>query len=283
MALGTWYPMGGMYKVVDGLVTLAKEQGVKFKFNSAVEKFELNVTKTKGLWANNQLHTADYTIASADYHHIEQELLPENSRRYDKSYWNSRVLAPSSLIFYLGVNKKIKNLLHHTLFFDQDFSLHAREIYDEPQWPSAPQFYVSCPSKTDPSVAPEGCENLMILLPVAPGLKDIPEIRKKYFDLVMERLETITGESVKPHIIFNRSYAHNDFISDYNAYKGNAYGLANTLWQTANLKPGITNKKITNLFYTGQLTVPGPGVPPSLISGQVVAQQLIKRDQEFVN
>jgi phytoene desaturase len=182
----------------------------------------------------------------------------------------------------LGINKKVNNLLHHTLFFDEDFQQHAREIYDIPDWPTAPQFYVSCPSKTDNTVAPEGFENIFVLIPVAPGLDDKEEIREKYFNLVIDRLERYTGENIRSHIIFQRSYAHNDFISDYNAFKGNAYGLANTLWQTANLKPSIANKKLNNLFYTGQLTVPGPGVPPSIISGQVVSKELIKKHKEFI-
>jgi phytoene desaturase len=186
-------------------------------------------------------------------------------------------MAPSSLIFYLGVNKKIDGLLHHTLFFDEDFTQHARDIYDSPRWPSSPQFYVSCPSKTDDSVAPPGHENIFVLIPVAPGLEDTPETREKYFELVMQRMESLTGQSIRDHIVFKRSYAHNDFITDYNAFKGNAYGLANTIWQTANLKPSILNKKVPNLFYTGQLTVPGPGVPPSIISGEVVARELINR------
>jgi phytoene desaturase len=276
MSLGTWYPMGGMYKIVEGLVTLAKEQGVDFRFDSAVQRLEMNRIKTEGVWCENKFFETDYVVAGADYHHVEQHLIPKKFRRYSENYWNTRVMAPSSLLFYIGVNKKIKNLLHHTLFFDQDFSVHAREIYDDPKWPTAPQFYVSCPSKTDPSVAPAEGENLLILIPVAPGLQDDNSCREKYFTLVMERLENIIGENIRHHIVFKRSYAHNDFISDYNAFRGNAYGLANTLWQTANLKPGMVNKKIKNLFYTGQLTVPGPGVPPSLISGQVAAHELIK-------
>jgi phytoene desaturase len=276
MSLGTWYPMGGMYKIVEGLVKLAKEQGADFRFNSPVQRLQMNSSKAEGIWSDEKFFESDYVMAGADYHHVEQQLIPKKFRRYSENYWNSRVMAPSSLLFYLGVNKKIKNLLHHTLFFDQDFSLHAREIYDDPRWPTAPQFYVSCPSKTDPSVAPAGCENLLILIPVAPGLEDNDSFREKYFTLVMKRLENIIGENVSDHIVFKRSYAHNDFITDYNSFRGNAYGLANTLWQTANLKPGIVNKKIKNLFYTGQLTVPGPGVPPSLISGQVSARELIK-------
>ncbi len=277
MSLGTWYPQGGMFKIIEGMTTLATSLGVTFKFNSPIDQFALNGKSITGIQCGDEKYTHDDYIASADYHHIEQHVLPEKYRKYDASYWSKRAMAPSSLIFYIGLNKKIKGLLHHTLFFDQDFALHAEEIYENPQWPTSPQFYISCPSKTDDTVAPEGCENIMILIPVAPGLKDTEETREKYFEVVMDRLEKIIGETVKAHIVFKRSYAHNDFISDYNAFKGNAYGLANTLMQTANLRPSIANNKLNNLFYTGQLTVPGPGVPPSLISGQVVAKELMKR------
>ncbi len=283
MALGTWYPKGGMFKVIDGMVTLAKTLGVKMEFNSAVQRIDINGSKAKGVLVNNTLREFDYIVASADYHHVEQQLLPETHRTHTEAYWQKRVMAPSSLIFYLGINKRIDNILHHTLFFDQDFKVHAREIYDDPQWPSSPQFYVSCTSQSDRTVAPEGCENIFILVPVAPGLEDSEALREKYFDVIVRRFENMMGQNIRDHIIYKRSYAHTDFISDYNAFKGNAYGLANTLLQTANLKPSIVNKKVTNLFYTGQLTVPGPGVPPSLISGQVVAKELIKRHQEFVN
>jgi len=283
MALGTWYPQGGMYKVIEGMVTLAESLGVTFEYNSEVQRMEMNGVKAKGLLVNGQVRDFDYIVAGADYQHVEQTLLPESYRRYSASYWDKRVMAPSSLIFYLGINKKVKGLLHHTLFFDQDFKQHAKEIYDNPQWPSSPQFYISSPSQTDPTVAPEGCENIFILIPVAPGLDDTDAIREQYFDRVMTRLEHMIGQNIREHIVFKRSYAHRDFIQDYHAFKGNAYGLANTLMQTANLKPGILNKKVKNLFYTGQLTVPGPGVPPSLISGQVVARELTKRHQEFVN
>ena len=277
MALGTWYPRGGMYQIVEGMAELAREQGVLFRFDNAVQRMEMKGTSVKGVWAGDRFHHADFVVAAADYHHVEQQLIPEKYRRYSPSYWDTRVMAPSSLLFYLGVNKPIKNLLHHTLFFDQDFSAHAQEIYEDPKWPTSPQFYVSCPSKSDATVAPAGCENLMILIPVAPGLQDEETIRERYFDDIMDRMESLLGENIRSHIVYKRSYAHKDFIGDYNSFKGNAYGLANTLLQTANLKPGILNNKVDNLFYTGQLTVPGPGVPPSLISGQVAANELIKR------
>jgi phytoene desaturase len=279
LALGTWYPEGGMHKIVEGMVSVAKQQGVKFEFNSAVQAIVVEGDRAKGVTVNNTFHAFDYVVAGADYHHVEQNLLPPAYRRYNEAYWDKRVMAPSSLIFYLGVNKKLNKLLHHNLFFDQDFGKHAIEIYDKPTWPTNPLFYVCCASKSDDTIAPEGHENIFILVPVAPDLEDNEAIREKYFNLILDRLEKLTGETLRDNIVYNRSYAHKDFISDYNAFKGNAYGLANTLRQTANLKPSILNKKVNNLFYTGQLTVPGPGVPPSLISGQVVAGELMKRDQ----
>lgn len=276
MQLGTWYPMGGMHEIVKGMVALAIEKGVTIRLNENVTKIEVVKGNAHKIVTNNGEFTADVVVASADYHHVEEKLLGKDYRNYDEKYWDKRVMAPSSLLFYLGVNKKIPKLLHHNLFFDEDFKVHAHEIYTEPKWPSKPLFYVSAPSKTDDSVAPEGYENLFLLIPVAPDLEDTDEIRERYYHIIMERLEKYCGVSIRDSVVFKRSYAHQDFKSDYNAFKGNAYGLANTLMQTAILKPTLKSKKVKNLFYTGQLTVPGPGVPPSLISGLVVADEVAK-------
>ncbi len=273
LSLGTWYPVGGMYSVIEGMRKVAEEMGVKFHFDAKVEQIMMDNGKAKGLKVNGEVKESDVIVAAADYHHVEQELLPEKYRRYSEKYWDSRVMAPSSLLFYLGLDKKLKKLEHHNLFFDEDFIAHAREIYDQPKWPTNPAIYVSNNTVTDHGVAPEGHDNLIILIPVAPDLEDTEEIRNRYLDLIIKRLEKNTGQEIGKHIKFKRSYAHRDFLKDYNSYKGNAYGLANTLWQTANLKPRMKSK-VPNLFYTGQLTVPGPGVPPTIISGQVVARQI---------
>ena len=276
MEMGTWYPMGGMHKIVKGMVSLAEEKGVKILLNKNVKKIEVQGDKANKVITEDGEFTADVVVASADYHHVEDKLLGEKYRNYDEKYWDKRVMAPSSLLFYLGVNKRIEKLKHHNLFFDEDFKVHAHEIYTEPKWPSKPLFYASAPSKTDDSIAPEGCENLFLLIPVAPDLEDTDEIREKYYHIIMERLEKYCGENIRDSVIYKRSYAHHDFKSDYNAFKGNAYGLANTLMQTALLKPTLKSKKVKNLYYTGQLTVPGPGVPPSLISGLLVAGEVEK-------
>lgn len=276
MVGGTWYPMGGMHKIIEGMVALAEEKGVKIRLNQTVQRIETVGDTAKRVHTNQGVFDADVVVASADYNHVETSLVAPDERNYSDEYWAKRVMAPSSLLFYLGVNKRIPKLEHHNLFFDEDFGLHAQEIYETPKWPSKPLFYASAPSKTDPTVAPAGMENLFLLIPVAPDLTDDEATRERYYHLIMERLETYVGEPIRDHVIYKRSYAHRDFKNDYNAFRGNAYGLANTLMQTAILKPTLKNKKVCNLFYTGQLTVPGPGVPPSLISGLVVADEVAK-------
>ncbi len=282
MSQGTWYPMGGMHKIVEGMVSLAQEKGVQIRLNEPVSKIEIENGRARRVITDRQTYDADVVVAGADYQHVDAMLLDAPYRNYSEDYWQKRVMAPSSLLFYLGVNKRIPKLQHHNLFFDEDFGLHAQEIYETPKWPSRPLFYASAPSKTDPSVAPAGMENLFLLIPVAPALPDDEATRDHYYNLVMERLEAHVGEAIRPHVIFNRAYAHRDFINDYHAFKGNAYGLANTLFQTAFLKPSLKNRHVENLYYTGQLTVPGPGVPPSLISGLVVADE-VDREQLIVN
>ncbi len=276
LSMGTWYPMGGMIEIVKGMESLALSLGVEVKTSCEAEEIVIEGNKAKQIRTNSGAIATDGIIAAGDYHHIEQNLLAKEYRTYNEDYWDKRTLAPSSLIFYLGVSKKIKKLIHHNLFFDASMDQHSKEIYEQPEWPSSPLFYVCCPSKTDPTVAPIGMENLFILIPIAPGLKDTEAIRQKYFDIVIKRLEDLCGDEIKSYIVYNKSYCVNDFKADYHAYKGNAYGLANTLRQTAALKPTMRNKKVKNMFYAGQLTVPGPGVPPALVSGQVAAQQLLK-------
>ncbi|MFN8358036.1 MAG: phytoene desaturase family protein [Spirosomataceae bacterium] len=274
--MGTWYPMQGMHEIVKAMVALAEEKGVKIAYNQHVQRLDVQKGTVKQVLTQTDRFEADAIVASADYHHVETNLLDPAYRNYSDDYWDKRVMAPSSLLFYLGVNRRVDKLIHHNLFFDEDFSLHSHEIYTEPKWPTKPLFYASAPSKTDPSIAPEGCENLFLLIPVAPDLTDDEATRERYYHLIMERLERYVGHDIRSHVVYKRSYAHHDFKADYHAFKGNAYGLANTLMQTALLKPSLKNKKVANLYYTGQLTVPGPGVPPSLISGLVVAGEVEK-------
>lgn len=280
--LGTWYPAGGMYSIVEGMYRLAIELGVIFQFNVNAGRIEVDKGIAKGVHAiaangDRIFFEADVVIGAADYHFIEKLLLPAENRSYSEAYWDKRVMAPSCLLYFVGLDKKLKEITHHALYFDVDFDKHGEEIYTRPQWPHEPLFYVCAPSVTDSTVAPEGYENLFFLVPVAAGLNDDTEkLRKMYFEKIVKRFEAHCGQSISGSVIYMKSYSVSDFVNDYNAFKGNAYGLANTLLQTAIFKPSAKSKKVKNLFYTGQLTVPGPGVPPSLISGEVVAKEVLK-------
>lgn len=275
MGLGTWYPTGGMGALAAALQKMAEKNGAIFHFNAPVSKFICKHDAVTQIEVNNQLIEVQSIIAGADYNFVEQNLIPKKYRRYSEKYWDKRSLAPSCLIYYLGINKKISGLLHHNLFFDEDLTAHGKEIYDHPRWPEKPLFYACVPSKTDDDVAPTDCENIFLLVPIAPDLEDSQVMRDKYFELIIKRMETQTKSSILPHVIYRRDYCIDDFKADYNSFKGNAYGLANTLRQTANLKPKITSK-LKNVFFCGQLTVPGPGIPPTLISGKIAARELMK-------
>lgn len=275
LALGTWYPMGGMHKIITAMSTIATSLNVKLHLNANVTEIRSQKNQATSIIVHSEEHLSDVIISSADYHHTETVLLAPDKRNYTSKYWEKRIMAPSSLLYYIGLNTRLTSIKHHNLFFDEDFSVHATEIYEDPKWPTKPLFYVCCPSITDSSVAPKGCENVFLLMPLAPGIQDSEDMREKYFNIMIDRLEERTCSQIKKAIIYKKSYCIDNFKNDYNAFKGNAYGLANTLSQTAILKPSLKNKRLRNLYYTGQLTVPGPGVPPSLISGRVVAKQVI--------
>ena len=277
--LGTWHPIGGMYKVVEAMVNLAISLGVVFQTNAAVSKININSNNSiKSIIVNNKEIKADLILSGADYHHTES-LLNSPYKQYSEKYWSKKIFAPSSLLFYVAFDKKIKNVEHHTLFFDTDFDVHAKDIYDNPRWPDEPLFYASFPSITDKTFAPKNKEAATFLIPLAPGLKDTEELRELYFSKIIKRLEKLTNQQLKNNVIFKKSFCVNDFIKEYNSYKGNAYGMANTLLQTAFLRPKIKSSKVNNLYFTGQLTVPGPGVPPALISGKIASELIIKNQK----
>jgi len=274
---GTWYPEGGMYSVVEGMYQLARELGVEFRLGEEVTRIEIQADSARKVVTNHSVYEADAVIGGADYQFIESALIPSTHRSYSEKYWDKKLMAPSCLLYYVGLNKKLNNIRHHMLFFDVPFERHAQEIYVTPKWPEEPLFYVSASSMTDATVAPEGFENLVFLVPVAAGLTgDDEDTRKKYLGMILKRFEKHIGQTVSDHVVFERSFAYTDFVNEYHSFKGNAYGMANTLLQTAIFRPRCRSRKVRNLFYTGQLTVPGPGVPPSLISGEVVAREVIK-------
>ena len=273
--IGTFQPPNGFHDLVNAMVDLGKSLGVKYKVNHELSKINIKNKKVENIVINGKSTDCDLILSGADYHHTES-LLPIKSRQYNNKYWKSRVFAPSSLLFYVGFNKKLKNVQHHNLIFDTDFNKHAEEIYDSPKWPTDPLFYANFTSKTNSKTAPEGSENAFFLIPIAIDLIDNEETRDRYFEKIIKKMELYTGQELKDSITYKRSFCVNDFKDQYNSYGGNAYGLANTLFQTAFLRPNIKSKLVQNLYFCGQLTVPGPGVPPAVVSGELVANLINK-------
>ena len=276
MALGTWYPRGGMSEIIKAMVAVAEGLGVEFSFGQTVEEIVVSGGQARGVRVGDRVERCDAVLASADYHHVESQLLPKRYRQYNDAYWSSRVMSPSSLLFYLGVEGDLGSLEHHTLFFDEDLDVHMDAVYDKPRWPKAPLFYACAPSVTDPTVAPEGKSTLFLLIPLAAGLWDSNREREELYEKVMARLDAEAGRAVSADVVVKRSYAMRDFKADYGAFQGNAYGMANTLRQTGPLKPKLKSTKVEGLYFAGQLTVPGPGMPPSLVSGELSARVLSK-------
>lgn len=275
--LGTWHPKGGMFSVVKAMKDLGESLGVKYQTNANVDRINVENRTVKSITVNGEDIATDRVLSGADYHHTET-LLETQHRQYSESFWDKKTFAPSSLLFYVGFDKKLKNIHHHNLFFDVDFKQHANDIYKQPKWPDEPLFYANFTSLTDPNTAPDGCENGFFLVPLAPDIEDTEELREKYFSKIITRFEKLTTQKVQENIIFKKSFCVKDFKKDYNSYKGNAYGMANTLLQTAFLRPRLRSKKVEKLYFTGQLTVPGPGVPPALISGKLVSELIIKHN-----
>ena len=275
MALGTWYPMGGMHRIIEGMVSVAEERGVRFRLGEPVREITLAGRKTTGVRTDAGAIRSDAVVATADYHHVERELLPKRARQIPERAWKRKTMSPSSLLFYLGVKGSLEGIPHHTLFFDEDLDRHMDAVYQHPRWPARPLFYACAPSRTDPSLAPAGHETLFLLVPLAPGLQDDEAARERTYHVCMERLEKHLGRPLREQVVLKRSYAMRDFEADYAAFQGNAYGMANTLRQTGPLKPPLRSRKADGLYFAGQLTVPGPGMPPSLISGELSAKVLL--------
>jgi len=272
--LGVWYPMGGMGRITEALEKVASENGVEIRLSEEVKKIKVSGGRVCGVETDLGSYPCDLVVVNADYEHAESKLLDKEWRSFGRRYWESRKMGPSAYLIYLGLNKRIKGLQHHNLYLDEKWSEHFDTIFKRPQWPDNPSFYVSCPSKTDPSVAPEGCENLFVLVPVAAGIEDLPQIREKYFNKTIAHLEKLCGDSIKDSIIVKRDFAHNDFIREYNSYKGTSLGLSHTLFQTAVFRPARKSKKADGLYYCGAYNHPGIGVPMVLISAQICASSI---------
>jgi phytoene desaturase len=275
--MGVYYPEGGLGGVVDGIASLGEELGVTYHTDSPVAQIRGREGAFVVRTEDGREFYADSVVSDADYRHTEMELLPPEKRQYDEDYWESRTYAPSAFLLYLGVEGDVDPLAHHTLVLPTDWNDHFEKIFDDPEWPGDPAYYLCVPSETDDDVAPEGHSNLFVLVPVAPGLEDTPERRRRYRDLILDDVADNTGVDLRDRIVFEESFCIDDFEERYNSTKGTALGLAHTLRQTALFRPPHHSEAVDGMYFTGSFTTPGIGVPMCLISGQLTAETMAER------
>jgi phytoene desaturase len=303
--MGVYYPDGGIGAVVDALVELGEELGVSYRTNAEVTEI---ISRKDGLELElapavdpvyevpdaatvpdraesdggvsaargGERLAFDYVVSDADYAHTEQELLPEHLRTYDADYWESRTYAPSAFLMYMGVEGDVDPLAHHTLVLPTNWDPHFAQIFDDPEWPEDPAYYLCVPSETDDSVAPEGHSNLFALVPIAPGLEDSEATRERYRELVLDDIAENTGVDLRDRIVFEEQFTVSEFAERYNSMAGTALGMAHTLRQTALFRPDRRSEKVPGLYFTGSYTTPGIGVPMCLISGQHTADAVLE-------
>ncbi|MFX1510653.1 MAG: phytoene desaturase family protein [Promethearchaeota archaeon] len=278
--LGVWYPKGGIGKIPESLMKLAQEQGADIKFGVKARHIDIDKRNAHKVQTTQGEFETDLVVVNADYPYTEIELLDSEYQTYPAKYWESKVIAPSAFVVYLGVDRKLDQLTHHNVFLEYDWVQHFDQIFEDPAWPDKPAYYVCCPSRYDPLVAPKGKENIFITVPVSPGIEDTPKIREAYLNKIISHMEKLIGERFNDSISIKRTFSLNDFSTDYNAYKGTAVGLTHTFRQSAFFRPRHRSKKVKNLFYTGQYTHPGIGVPMALVSSKIVTNQIQKQYQQ---
>jgi phytoene desaturase len=279
--LGVWYPEGGMRKVASSLAEMAEGFGAEIRLDEEVERINVDKRWVEGITTAKDTYRANAVVVNADYAHAEMRMLKPEHRTYDQRYWEKRTLAPSAFVAYVGVDTQYKELAHHTLFLEKDWSEGFDVIFDPTKaaWPQNPSYYVNVPSRTDTTAAPKGCDTLFILVPLAPDIEDSEALRDKFYLKILRRLEKTIGEDIIGHVVTKRIFCLTDFARRYNAFKGTALGLTHTMRQTALFRPAHRSKKVENLFYTGQYCHPGIGVPMTLISSTIVADEVASRSR----
>lgn len=276
--LGVWYPIGGIGKIVEKLFELCNKRGVNFLFNENVTKITTEKGTVTGVETSKENYKAEIVIVNADYPHSELNLLETSNRTYPKKYWDNKLFAPSALVIYIGLSKKIQNLVHHNLYLAGDWNLSFNILYDldDPEWPANVSYYVNVTSKTDPSISPKQGETIFILIPTPENFSDTTEARELLYKKILQHIEKIIGEEIIGYEKVKRIFGPNDFVEDYNAFKGTSLGLVHTLTQSAIFRPSHRSKKIKNLYYNGHYTHPGIGIPLVLMSSQILSKNLIE-------
>jgi phytoene desaturase len=287
MNQGVFYPMGGIHTIIESLTRLAESHGVEIHTSSPVQQILVQNKKAVGVKLASGEIRADVVVATADLQHVETKLLEEQHQSYPAKWWEKKVAGPSALLLYLGVKGKIDELDHHTLLYTADWKTNFAEVFHAPDGkrrvPNPASLYICMPSKTDKNVAPAGHENIFVLVPTAAdpsigkgGINGAGDARlESAADLVIEQISNWCNiPDLAERVVVRRTVGPMDFVNEFNAWNGTALGMAHTLFQSAFFRPKNKSKKVDNLFYAGQNTLPGIGLPMCLIGAELVYKHL---------
>jgi phytoene desaturase len=281
VAHGVWYPNGGMYRVVEALTGLARQAGVEFVFNAAVEQIEVDALHARGvrLAGGSRLH-ADAVLANADLPYVYQDLLPQDGMTAALS---RKQFSCSVISFFWGVNKKYEALGPHTLFLADDYRENFESIDRDLGLPANPSLYLHAPARLDPAMAPPGGDTLTAIVPVGhmsgDGDQDWGRLRDEARQHVFRRLRSLGITDLESHLKFEEAFTPPSWARHYNLVKGATHGLSHRLTQLAYFRPPNRHPRIRNLYFAGASTHPGTGLPTAMVSGRLAAVRICEELQ----
>jgi phytoene desaturase len=281
LADGVWYPVGGIYQVIESLARVAEAHGVHFVYNTAVKQIELDGNRATGVLLQDGSHlSADVIVANADLPYVYSHLLPDRAEAY---HLERLKYTCSAIMFYWGVDTVYPQLGTHNVFLADDYRTSFDRIFNDHLLPDEPSFYVHAPARTDPSAAPVGEDTLMVLVPAghldATIAQDWHELQARARSAVINRLSASVGIiDLEKHLKFEISYTPCDWLSLYNLAKGAAFGLSHNFMQVGYLRPHNRHHKYGNLYFVGSSTHPGTGLPMVLLSARLTTERILKEN-----
>jgi phytoene desaturase len=275
---GVWFPMGGLYRVVESLVDIAEAHGVRFLYRKPVRQIQVNGNRATGVVLEDGSHlSADVIVANADLPYVYGHLLPDEAqaRRLDRLTYTC-----SAIMFYWGLDKVYPQLEHHNVFLSGDYRASFDRIFEDKTLPDEPSFYIHAPARTDPAAAPGGQDTLLVLVPVGHLDKGVEQdwgaLKARARSAVLSRLSRIGVTDVEQHLKFEICYTPHHWARLYNLTKGAAFGLSHNFLQVGYLRPQNRHRRYHNLYFAGGSTHPGAGLPMVLLSARLTTERILK-------
>ena len=275
---GLYYPEGGIYALPKAMAAVAQKLGVQIETNQNVTQIMVKGGKARGVCVDGEMLPADLVISNADLPYTYTDLLAERPAKYAEEGWKKQPFTSSAFMLYLGTDKVYPKLHHHNFFLSSDYKRNFEEIFDAKVPPRDPSFYLNAPGRTDPSVAPPGCDNLFVLVPI-PHLTDQMQWDagqvEKFKTKVYDKLEAAGLTDLRKHVVVEEVVTPHEWCDQYNLKYGAAFGLSHGILQVGYFRPGNKARDVDSLYFVGASTVPGTGVPLVCLGAKLVTERIL--------